>query len=229
MTERYVASYARVSTDRQEVQTQSDRLAAATPGARPFVDDGISGVGAVRPAFESLRGEILAGRVAGVFVTKLDRLGRSARGILEFFNEAEAHEVRVVVLDMGIDTSTPLGRFARTMAAGYAELERDLIAERTQETMNAFKAGTRKTRSGNPVGRPPKLTPELLAQIRDLRETPLPDGRTRTWAQIARMVHHPAGSCKKWLSAARRDKPRVINPPTGFSPTRGAPVVEPRA
>ena len=124
-----------------------------------------------------------------------------------------------MVLDQHIDTATPIGRMVRTVLAAMAELEADLIRERTQEAMDAFKTGARTTRSGRPVGRPAVLTPELLGRIRELRETPDPKGKRRTWGQIAKVVHHPAGSLKKWYSASRRDLPRVINPPAEFSVT----------
>ena len=184
-------TYARVSTDSQEIRTQSDRLALAAPGARPFADDGVSGKGVERPSFDSLLGEIRAGHVGSVYVTKLDRLGRSARGILEFFDQAEDNGVRVVVLDQQIDTATPVGRLVRTVLSGMAELEADLISSRTRDAMAAFKAGTRRTKSGRPVGRPRKITPEHEAQISRLR------GEGFRWADIAMKVHLPTGSCRK--------------------------------
>jgi DNA invertase Pin-like site-specific DNA recombinase len=176
------------------------------------VDDAVSGRLFSRPAFDRLRSAVEGGEVHEVYVCKIDRLGRSAKGILEFFDFCEAHDVRVVVTDQGIDTATPIRRFFRTVAAAFAELEADLARERTRDAMVAFKAGTRKTRSGKPVGRPRVLTDELLRRIHELRDTPRDDGKRRTWGQIARMVHHPAGSLKKWYAASRSDFPRVINP-----------------
>lgn len=213
MSIRYDATYSRTSTDRQLVQTQSDRLAAAAPGARAFVDDGVSGRGGVaRPAFESLRGEIRADRVGSVFVTRLDRLGRSARGILEFFEESEAHEVRVVVVDQQIDTSTSAGRLVRTVLSGMAELEADLISERTRDAMAGFRAGTRKTRSGRPVGRPPLYDAAFAKRVVELRDTLGPNGERKRWSQIAMSLHAPAGSLRKLYSAHRAETPRAINP-----------------
>jgi DNA invertase Pin-like site-specific DNA recombinase len=211
VSELYDATYSRVSTDRQEVRTQSDRLASAAPGARPFVDDGISGAGVVRPAFDALCSEVRAGRIRSVTVTKLDRLGRSARRILEFFEDAEARQVRVVVLDLGLDTSTPLGRFARTMAAGYAELERDLIAERTRDAMAALKSGARRTKSGRPVGRPQLYDAEFARRVVQLRDSLGPNGERKRWSQIAMSLHAPAGSLRKLYSTHRHETPRAIN------------------
>ena len=149
MTEdRKPAVYARVSTGRQteSLETQLERLRAGAPGATEFVDAGISGRGAERPAFDRLIAGIRAGQVSSLTSTKLDRLGRSAKTILEFFELAEDNDVRVVLLDLGIDTSTPMGRFGRTIAAAFAELEGDMIADRTREAMSAIKSGARATR-----------------------------------------------------------------------------------
>jgi len=211
MSERYLATYSRTSTDRQEVRTQYDRLASAVPGARPFVDDGISGRGAVRPSFELLRAEMRADRVGSVYVTKLDRLGRSARQILEFFGEAEAHGVRIVVLDQQLDTSTPVGRLVRTVLSAMAELEADLIAERTRDAMAALKSGTRQTKSGRPVGRPRMYDEEFVRKVVELRDAPGPDGRPKRWTQIAMSLHRPAGSLRKLYATYRAETSVAIN------------------
>jgi site-specific DNA recombinase len=82
------AIYGRVSTGSQaeSLETQLARLRAAAPGATAYIDSGISGRGVDRPAFDRLLVEVLARRVDSVTVTKLDRLERSARAILEFFS-----------------------------------------------------------------------------------------------------------------------------------------------
>ena len=211
------AIYARVSTEEQSVQQQLDRLRAVAPGAIEYVDESVSGRLSSRPAFDRLITDLIAGRVDETYVVKLDRLGRSASSILEFFRLAEQAGARIVVIDQQIDTSTPVGRMVRTVLAAMAELEADLIRERTREAMAALKAGTRATASGRPVGRPRKVTPEIEARIRELRAA-----GTR-WAEIARRVHLPSGTCRK-VPAERGKLPRVENPPAGF----GTPAVDPR-
>ncbi len=216
---RAVLIYGRTSTDRQSesLETQLARLRTSVPGAVEFVDAGVSGPGVDRPAFDHLLEEIGSGHVGSVTVTKLDRLGRSAKTILEFFNDAEAHGVRVVVLDQAIDTSTPVGRLVRTVLAAMAELEADLIAERTREAMAAFKMGTRTTRSGRPVGRPRRLTPEIVRRIREERAKGL------MWSVVAQHVGIPAGTCRKVGSAPRSETPRAENPPPEFRTPAVAP------
>lgn len=201
------AAYARVSTSGQTTHQQLDRLRSAAPGAEEYVDEAVSGRLDSRPEFDRLRLAIECGEVRCVYVTKLDRLGRSARGILEFFELAETHRVRVVVTDQGpIDTSTPVGRLIRTVLAAMAELEADLVAERTREAMAAFRAGTRTTRSGRPVGRPRVLTEEKVERIRELRF-----GRGFPWKEVAVHVGISAVTCRKVRPAPPTSIPRVLN------------------
>ncbi len=213
MIDRVPGVYARVSTSAQgeSLETQLGRLRASVPGATEFVDAGISGRGVERRAFDRLLAEVRAGRVDSVTVTKLDRLGRSARAILEFFNEADANGVRVVALDQAIDTSTPVGRLVRTVLAAMAELEADLTSERTREAMAAFKAGARKTKSGRPVGRPRIYDSSFAARVRELRDALGPDGKRRPWSQLAMQLHRPAGSLRKLYSSPRGAIPSAIN------------------
>jgi DNA invertase Pin-like site-specific DNA recombinase len=213
------AFYARVSTAEQTVDTQLARLREVAPGAVEYVDAGVSGRGAFRPEFERLRESILSGSISTVFVTKLDRLGRSAKTILGFFEDADVHSVRVVVLDQQIDTSNPVGRMIRPVLAAMAELEGDLIGERTREAMAAFKAGTRVPKGK--VGRPRRVTPEIAAKISELRGTGLP------WKDVARRVGLPAETCRKASWLLKRAGRTVDNPPSSQT-VRSTPEELPR-
>lgn len=206
------AIYARVSTSDQSVEQQLSRLRVASPGALEFVDLAASGRSEDRPSFLKLKAQIETGEISSVHAVKLDRLGRSAQSLLAFFELCGDRAVRVVVLDQAIDTSTSAGRLVRTVLAAVAEFESDLIRDRTRDALGAIHSGARATRSGRPVGRPPRLTRELLEQIRQLREV---DGLR--WSQVALRLHVPASSARKWYANARRGAatppaktPRVI-------------------
>lgn len=190
------AIYARVSTGSQTVAQQLDRLRAEAPGAREFVDEAVSGRSDRRPGFDRLRNAIGAGEISAVYAVKLDRLGRSARGILEFFELAESHNVRVVLVDQQIDTSTPVGRLVRTVLAAMAELEADLVSERTREAMASFKSGVRTPKG--PVGRPRRVTDELADRCDALRRQKL------TWAEIARRTGLKAETCRRAVWSLRK-------------------------
>ncbi len=214
------ALYARVSTEEQSVVTQLDSLerhaaalAFTIPPGETYADQGVSGRLNSRPEFDRLREAIRSRAIDGVLVTKLDRLGRSARAVLQFFEEAEAAGVRIVVTDQAIDTGSPAGRMVRTVLAAFAEFEGDLIRERTQVAMDAIRSGARKTRSGRPVGRPRRVTPEIVSRITELRAAGF------KWAEVAQRVGLPAETCRR-SSWVRRPAPSAVeNSPAGIIPS----------
>ena len=199
------ALYARVSSEDQTVDTQLEALRSRAPGAAEFVDVAKSGRADDRPQFEALLAAMRGGQVTSVYVTKLDRLGRSARTLLNFFEEARQLGIRVVVIDQAqaLDTSTAIGRASLGFLAVFAQFEADLGAERSRDRRRSLKeqharTGEWATRSGRPPYRPKVRTDELLEQIARVREG------GASWAQVARTVHHPASSCRKWYAAHRK-------------------------
>src|SRR4029077_2822699 len=113
-----------------------------------FRDPGYSGSDPVRRDYVKLKRRVEAREFAEVWVTKLDRLGRSVKELMEFYDLADRSGVRVVVTEQGIDTGTPAGRLMRTVLAAIAEFERELIRDRVQAAMDGLHDGTRQTRSG---------------------------------------------------------------------------------
>jgi DNA invertase Pin-like site-specific DNA recombinase len=163
-----VAIYARVSTKEQTTEIQVMQLAAYCRArgwidVAVFRDDGISGVRDNRPELDKLRQRMMAGEFSSVVVTKMDRLGRSLGMILRFWDDADAAEVRVIVIDQGIDTSTPAGRLQRSMLAALAEFERELILERTR-------AGIARARAlGKKFGAPRRISESIAREVRARR------------------------------------------------------------
>ncbi len=158
------AIYARVSTDDQncEIQLTDLRrwcLAMGLQDPVEFADEGVSGIRDNRPRLDELRRRMKLGEFQVVVATKLDRIGRSVQMILRFWDDADAARVRVVLLDQGIDTSTPAGRLQRTMLAAIAEFERELIMERTL-------AGIQRARNlRKRFGRPRTIPDDLRALV----------------------------------------------------------------
>ena len=120
--------YARVSTEGQNLSGQLAALKAA--GATTIYREKVSGVRANRPQLAKLMAGLGAGDV--VVVTKLDRLGRSTRELLDLIDRISKAGASFRSLgDPLWDTGSSQGRLLSTMLAAIAEFERELIRERT--------------------------------------------------------------------------------------------------
>ncbi len=145
--------YARVSTADQNLDMQIEALKRyGVPEGLIFTDK-MSGATSNRPGFnEALR---FAQHENTEFVVwKLDRLGRTIRGIIETMQIFEKSGVQLVSLTEKFDLSTPFGKAIMHFLAAFAQLERDLIRERTIAGMKRAKE------RGGPHGRPKAMTPE---------------------------------------------------------------------
>ncbi len=98
-------------------------------------EDKASGANAERSGYLELYDALKTNpdRVRAVVVTKLDRLGRSLRDIIEFSHWLDAHGIGLIVLESNIDTTTSEGRLFFHFMASIAEYERERIAERTAD------------------------------------------------------------------------------------------------
>jgi DNA invertase Pin-like site-specific DNA recombinase len=144
-----IVGYARVSTEGQNLSGQLAALKAA--GATTIYREKISGVRANRPQLAKLMAGLGTGDV--VVVTKLDRLGRSTRELLDLIDRISKTGASFRSLgDPLWDTGSSQGRLLSTMLAAIAEFERELIRERTGEgRKRAMAAGVK-------FGRKPKLS-----------------------------------------------------------------------
>jgi DNA invertase Pin-like site-specific DNA recombinase len=157
--------YARTSTVLQEISIEAQKESLASMGCeKVFVDRGVSGGKfANRVALTKLLDEARAGDV--VCVTKLDRFGRSTRGILELVDELTKRGISLKSMD-GVDTSidSPMGTMMLQIFSAFAELERSLIRSRTKEALaSKFPAGRPRGLRG---GRPPALTTKQHELVR---------------------------------------------------------------
>jgi site-specific DNA recombinase len=96
-----------------------------------YADPGVSGTLRDRPGLNRLLADARAGKIGRVICTKLDRVGRTAALILSIEDELESCGVQRAYIKDSIDTTTATGRLLRTVLAAVAELERDMILERT--------------------------------------------------------------------------------------------------
>lgn len=142
--------YARVSTDDQRLDLQRDALLSHGVDPEYLFEEYISGVKSKRPQLETClkilrRGDVLV-------VWRLDRLGRSIRELVTIAHELNEKGVEFRSLTESIDTTSTAGRFVLNILAAVAQLERDLISERTKAGLKAARL------RGHKGGRKPKLT-----------------------------------------------------------------------
>ena len=120
-----------------------------------------------------------------VGVVKLARVARSVRHLTERGTELEALGVDLIILDQGIDTSTPAGRLLFNMLGAIAEFEADLIRERTKAGIAAAR------RRGKRIGGQAKCDRRTQERIRRLRAA------GRSFRQIAKMVGVAHGTVER--------------------------------
>jgi DNA invertase Pin-like site-specific DNA recombinase len=145
-----VYGYARVSTDGQTLAAQDAALHAA--GCVKVFSEKASGAKTDRAQLRKAISRLDEGDV--LMVTRLDRLARSTRDLLNTLDEITKRDAGFKSLaDSWADTTTPHGRLMLTVLGGLAEFERELIKARTGEGRARAKA------AGVHMGRPSKLTP----------------------------------------------------------------------
>ncbi|MGA7860673.1 MAG: recombinase family protein [Thermoplasmata archaeon] len=232
-----VAIYARVSTEDQDLQGQLRELrryarAREWPIEEEYVEK-MTGTGRIqRREWERLRRDARLRserRFDRVLVWSLDRWSRDPKftAAIGSIEELEAigvkfHSLREPTLDSPEDGAPSIGReLLRAILPVIAGFETSRLSERTQLAMDEIKSGRRRTRSGRPPGRPVRMTPEVAARVRRLRDIDhLP------WKTIAQYVHMPAGSCSKVPKAVSGNgvSGNGVPFPVGLDANQGPPI-----
>lgn len=167
-----IIGYARVSTNDQKLEAQTDALLEA--GAERVFADKITGSARSRPQLDQMLDHLRAGDV--VVVTKYDRLARSLKDLLEIVEAIRDQGTGFRSLAEDIDTTTPAGRLIFHVFASIAQFERERISERTREGLQAAR------KRGRVGGRPPALSPDQKIEVVRMR-----DEEQRPLAEIARL------------------------------------------
>jgi DNA invertase Pin-like site-specific DNA recombinase len=160
-----VGVYLRVSTDEQTTENQRiDLMRVAEQRGwtitEVYEDRAVSGAKArnQRPAFQRMVNDAAKGRINMVAAWALDRLGRSARDVINFISDLPDQGVSLYLHKEQLDSSTPVGKLVLTIMAGVAEMEHGRLGER-------IRAGIARRRAqGKSFGRPHK---ELPRKTRD--------------------------------------------------------------
>jgi putative DNA-invertase from lambdoid prophage Rac len=153
-------AYGRVSTKEQTAENQRLEIEGAGHAVDFWFADTISGKTSAsqRPQFAALLVQIRNGET--LIVAKLDRLGRDAQDVGATVKLLAVRKIAVIVLQLGkLDLASAAGKMMLTMLAAVAEMERDLLVERTQSGLARAKA------EGKTLGRPSKTTTEQRSEI----------------------------------------------------------------
>ena len=156
--------YARVSTQDQNLDLQLEALNKT--GCEKIYQDQLSGAKADRPGLNTALEVLRKGDT--LVVWKLDRLGRTVKGLVDLVSNLEKREIHFKSITDSIDTSTPAGRFFFHVMASLAQMERELIIERTRAGLEAAKL------RGRVGGRTRKMTDSKMESAKKLLKSGVP-------------------------------------------------------
>jgi DNA invertase Pin-like site-specific DNA recombinase len=182
---KHVGIYLRVSKKNgQDVRSQLpdlERWAAAQDQPVKWYKDKFTGKVMDRPGWNRLQADIDAGEVSAVVVWRLDRLGRTAKGLTSLFHDLREKRINLISLKDGLDLGTAAGRLMANVLASVAQFETEVRAERILAGQAAARAKGKVWGGGKP-GRRVRLSEEKETAIRQLHREGKPI------AEIARVV-----------------------------------------
>ena len=165
-----IGLYARISTDedRQDLETQFMELREyAEREDKDYKEykDIITGTDFNRPGLDEMIQDAMRGKIEKIVISELTRLGRTLINLENILDDLEDWGIDLVILDMNIDTSTPVGKLFFQIAGAFAEYERKLIAQRVKRGMKRAK------KQGKQIGRPSvEIDEEELIYAEEQRE-----------------------------------------------------------
>lgn len=176
-----IYGYARVSTkgqakDGNSLESQIETL--IENGSAEIYSDSFTGTKTDRPEFNKLLEVLKPGDT--LMVTKLDRFARSMTQGSELVNELIQQEIKVNILNIGMMDNTPASKLIRNIFFSFAEFERDMIVERTQEGK-----AIAKTKEGFKEGRPKKHTKEQLDHALAMLSV---NGGDKSYTEVERLL-----------------------------------------
>mgnify|MGYP003556859249 CR=1 FL=1 len=176
-----IYGYARVSTQAQDLESQLQAL--RVEGAQEIYEEKFTGTQTNRPQLNELMQRLQEGDK--LIVTKLDRLARNTKEGIEIIEQLFARNVKVHVLNVGLLENTTMGRFFLQTLLAVAEMERNIIIERTQEGKEIAKQ-----REGYREGRPKKFTKAQLDHAMELK-------KSHSFKQVAEMTGISVATLKR--------------------------------
>ena len=172
-------AYKRVSTEKQDLRRQEEAFKGITIDQEYC--DKLSGNKADRPQLNKLRLETRKGD--NIYVESISRLGRNVDDLRQIVQEFKDKEITVHFIKEGFNTGdgNNMFKFMLTILGAVAEMERELTVERIREGI--AKAKKYGTRSGRPIGRPPRQIPPAFK-----KHYPMWKGGEITATAFARLI-----------------------------------------
>ncbi len=168
MTDKRAVLYYRVSKDEQNCENQKADLHRYCEFRKwamvgEYQDEAVSGLKIKRPGLDAMMSELRHGRYDVLLVWSYDRLARNVAHLMMTLDELKNLGVDFASYKQQLDTTSPMGHMMFTVFAGFAQLERDMISERTKSALARLKA------QGKTLGRPPVDT-RLMNEVDRLRQ-----------------------------------------------------------
>lgn len=182
--------YARVSTKDQNLDNQIDTLLKY--GCEKVFSEKISGKANKRSQFELCLDYLRKGDV--LIVTKIDRLGRTTKQLIDLMEYLNEKGVEFKALDNDIDTNTPIGKVFFYLMSVFAELEVTLNSERTKDSLARARARGR-------IGGRPKVSNETKEYVKMLYES-----KKYTGAEIAEKANVGRSTIYKILQEVKNEQ-----------------------
>lgn len=160
------AIYTRVSTDKQTIENQVQALKAIAQRqgwklVAEYNDAGVSGCKTrdSRPGLKQMVEDAKHHKFDVAMCWAIDRLGRSTIDVVDTMQQFRKYGVELYIDQQKLDTTDPMGEFAFTIMAAFAQLERQMIVKRINAGLDRAKA------NDVTLGRPTKLTPAMEIKI----------------------------------------------------------------
>lgn len=179
--------YARVSTDLQTTDNQTSPLLERFPDAT-VITETASGA-KTRPLLDELIARMAKGDT--LVIVALDRLGRRCGELVTLLDSLTSRGIILISLREGIDLGTIAGRFVANVMAALAQVEREIIGERTKTSLAARKA------SGMKLGAPRQMTDGTIAKMHELRSSGM------SLELIARILNTSAAQVSRYLKKSQ--------------------------
>ena len=196
-----IFGYGRVSTRDQHPENQAEMLLASGVEDKNIYVEKASTRLAVRPELEHVRTLMRAGDT--LRVTKADRLARSLLDLITLADQMREQGITLEFLSGAFNRDDPMGEAFFQMTGVFAQLERDLISQRTREALAV------RTARGRKGGRKQKLTEEQQQRVRELYELTDEDKmRKYSGTDLAAMFGVSRSVIYETLNPARRENAR---------------------